>query len=59
MVHHASEIVSTHGPADIESQIALLTLKKVKLAQNAYPEAACTFRQAADVRLRFRTTELT
>lgn len=44
----ASERVLVHGPADIRSQVALLTLGQAKLAQKAYEEAGTLFRQACD-----------
>lgn len=37
-----------HGPADIKSQIAMLSLGRTKLAQKAYGEAASILRQACD-----------
>lgn len=48
VVRKASEDVLAHGPADLRSQIAMLALARVKLAQKAYGEAACILRDACD-----------
>lgn len=48
VVRQTSEDMLAHGPADIKSQIAMLALGEVKVAQKAYGEAASILRTACD-----------